>query len=196
MRPVIASLLAVLAVSVAGCDRQSPATEQANEALTAEAKMPPVAGNGAAVEGGQVDRSHVGEAAPELAFVAPDGSQTSLESFRGKPVLLNLWATWCAPCVAELPTLDALAEREADQLRVIALSQDFDGKEKVETFFADKGFANLQPYRDDEAAFSLSMQTNLPTTILYDAQGREVWRVLGDMDWTGEAAAELLAEVE
>ncbi|WP_239987466.1 TlpA disulfide reductase family protein [Sphingosinithalassobacter portus] len=194
MRPVIAFLLVAFAASLAGCDRQSNPPEQANDALPVDAPMPPVDGNAAVEEIGKLDRSHAGEMAPHLKIVAPDGSETSLDAFQGKPVLLNLWATWCAPCVAELPTLDTLAGREAGKVQVIALSQDFDGAEKVAAFFAKNRYAHLQPYRDDEAAFSLSMQTNLPTTILYDSQGREVWRMLGGMDWTGDAAAELIAE--
>ena len=194
MRPVIAFLLVAFAASVAGCDRQSAPAEQANDALPVEAPAPSVDGNAAVEEIGKLDRSHAGEMAPQMKIVAPDGSETALDAFRGKPVLLNLWATWCAPCVAELPTLDALAGREAGKVQVIALSQDFDGAEKVAAFFARNRYAHLQPYRDDEAEFSLSMQTNLPTTILYDAQGREVWRMLGGMDWTGDAAAELIAE--
>jgi hypothetical protein len=92
-----------------------------------------------------------------------------------------------------MPTLDALAVRESDKLQVVTVSQDFEPA-KVAPFFAEKKFRKLQPYIDSETAFSTQMGLNLPATILYDSQGREVWRMLGDTDWAGEAAAKLIAE--
>lgn len=184
MRPTIALLL--LAASLTGgCDRQSGQPQQAN-ATNAAAEAAPAALD-------KVDRSHKGEAAPSFAFTDPKGRKVTLADFRGKPVLLNLWATWCAPCVKEMPTLDALAVREGDKLQVLTISQDSDA-EKVAPFFAEKKFSKLQPYLDPEMAFSLQMGLNLPATILYDSQGREVWRRQGDTDWAGAAAAELIAE--
>ena len=153
--------------------------------MTADVKAP--AGAGA------VDRSHKGEAAPATPFTGPDGRKMTLADFRGKPVLLNLWATWCAPCVKEMPTLDALAVSQGDKLKVLTLSQDFDAA-KVAPFFAKAGFKRLESYLDTETAFSSGMGLNLPTTILYDAKGREVWRVAGEMDWSGARAAALIAE--
>jgi thiol-disulfide isomerase/thioredoxin len=117
-----------------------------------------------------------------------------LASFRGKPLLVNLWATWCAPCVAEMPTLDALAAREKD-LQVLAVSQDLDGKEKVDAFFAQRGFRMLQPYIDPQLSLMSELKVNtLPTTILYDAEGREVWRMTGMEDWEASRAAGLIQE--
>ena len=110
-------------------------------------------------------------------------------------MLVNLWATWCAPCVAEMPTLDALAVREEGRLHVLALSQDLDGQAKVDTFFAERRFARLEPYIDPQLALmgELAVQS-LPTTILYDAEGREVWRVTGIEDWQSARAAKLIEE--
>ena len=183
-------LLLLGALSIGGCDRQSQAPQQAN-ALETEAG--PV--NETVVEEtiGTLDRSHKGEAAPALQFRDPAGAQVTLASFQGKPVLLNLWATWCVPCVAEMPTLDALAQ-SLEGTKVLVLSQDLEGAAKVAPFFAQRQFKRLEPYLDTDAAFSLNMGVNLPTTILYDSQGREVWRMLGGMDWTGETARELIAE--
>lgn len=141
----------------------------------------------------KLDRSHKGEAAPAFPFVDAQGKKHTLADFRGKPVLLNLWATWCAPCVKEMPTLDALAAREGDRLQVLTISQDFDAA-KVAPFFAEKKFRKLQPYRDPDLAFSTQLGVNLPTTILYDAAGREIFRMSGDADWSGDAAAKLIAE--
>ncbi|MFS2109381.1 TlpA family protein disulfide reductase [Sphingomonas sp. Sphisp140] len=143
---------------------------------------------------GGIDRSHKGETMREYAFFDPAGKRTNLSAYKGKPVLLNLWATWCIPCRAEMPTLDALAGQKGDALRVITLSQDFKGREAVDPYFAKAGFKHLKPWTDPDAAFSLGVEANLPTTILYDAAGKEVWRVSGEMDWAGAKAAALLAE--
>ncbi|HEX8625287.1 MAG TPA: TlpA disulfide reductase family protein [Allosphingosinicella sp.] len=144
---------------------------------------------------GLLDRSRAGSAAPATAFEDPDGAPATLADFRGKPVLLNLWATWCAPCVAEMPTLDRLAAREKDRLRVLTISQDLDGREKVEAFFARQGYRNLETWLDPRMALMTELKADmLPTTILYDPQGREVWRVAGPEDWTSGEAALLLRE--
>jgi thiol-disulfide isomerase/thioredoxin len=142
----------------------------------------------------KIDRSKAGEAAPTSPFKAPDGETVTLASFKGKPVLLNLWATWCAPCVREMPTLDALAVREAGKLQVLTVSQDLEGAAKVTPFFEKAQFKALKPYLDTDVALSTGYGVNLPTTILYDSAGKEVWRVSGDMDWAGAQAAKLIAE--
>ncbi len=141
-----------------------------------------------------LERSHKGEAAPGTQFLDPEGKRTSLAAFRGKPVLLNLWATWCIPCVKEMPTLDALAGKKNNQIKVITLSQDLKGKEVVTPWLAKAGFRHLEPWTDPDTAFSVNQNVNLPTTILYDSAGKEVWRVTGDLDWTGPEATALLAE--
>ena len=108
-------------------------------------------------------------------------------------MLLNLWATWCGPCVKELPTLDALAAREAGKLAVVTLSQDMDaGKPKA--FLAERKLSHLGDYTDAKMQWLPAVTANLPTSILYGADGKERWRVLGDLDWTGPVAAKALAE--
>ena len=183
MRSTIALLLIATGL-IGGCDRQSGPQRQA-EGANAAAPAPVVPD--------KLDRSHKGEATPTFAFTDAKGAKRTLADFRDKPVLLNLWATWCAPCVKEMPTLDALAAREGERLQVVTVSQDFEPA-KVAPFFAEKKFRKLQPFIDSETAFSTQMGLNLPATILYDSQGREVWRMLGENDWAGEAAAKLIAE--
>lgn len=198
MRPLIALLLSA-GLMIGGCHRQSEPAPQGNrgvEEMPATAGAANTSGNEVVEEEeiGTLDRSHKGEAAPDFPFENPAGAKVTLASFRGKPVLLNLWATYCAPCVKEMPTLDALSASIGDKVEVLTLSQDFKGAEVVDPFFQKAGYKKLQPYLDKEAAFVLSMNVNLPTTILYDSQGREVWRMLGGMDWTGQHARELIAE--
>ena len=182
-----------LLLLLAACDGATPPAAQTN-AATPAAPAKPVADNGV------VDRKQVGLAAPDATFQGPEGEPVTLAAFRGKPVLLNLWATWCAPCVAEMPTLDALAARRAGDLSVITVSQDSDGDEetaaaKVGAFFDKMKFAQLGAYVDTESAVMTQLGVGvLPTTILYDAAGKEVWRVTGELDWTGARAAKLIAE--
>ena len=193
MRSTIA-LLPVLILGIAGCDTAKQPGEQANAAVGGESAAAPENAADAVERIGKIDRSHQGEAAPTLAFAAPDGTKTTLAAFKGKPLLLNLWATWCAPCVREMPALDRLAQREGERLQVLTVSQDLEGAAKVTPYFQKAGFKALQPYLDPDVGLSVHYGVNLPTTILYDAQGREVWRVAGDMDWDGETAKEWLAE--
>lgn len=190
-RPGVVLLLGS-ALFAAACDRQAAAPEQANSAALLSPDE--VAAPADTLQPGTFDRSRKGEAAPNAAFAAPDGKQVTLQSFRGKPLLVNLWATWCAPCVAEMPTLDAAAVRLGDRVQVLAVSQDLDGAAKVRPFFEARGFKRLQPYLDPEIALSTAYGVNLPTTILYDAQGREVWRRLGGYEWNSPEALRAIAE--
>lgn len=198
MRLVIASLLGLaFGLPLAGCDRQK-ASEPQGEAAAAANEAD--AGNAASAEAyptGRLDRSHAGTPAPDVAFEDPHGRPARLSDFRGRPLLVNFWATWCGPCVVEMPSLDALAAREGERIRVLALSQDMNGRQKVTDFFAERDFARLEPYLDPDMdiMMSLGIET-LPTTILYDAEGVEVWRMTGMSEWDGERAARLLTEAE
>lgn len=211
MRLVISLLPGLaLACALAGCDRQNPPAPQGNEANAATTAAAPAAPGGApgadngttheAYPTGRLDRSHAGTAAPALAFQGPDGQPTRLAAFRGRPVLVNLWATWCGPCVVEMPSLDALAGRQSAErgLRVVGISQDStDGRQKVTDFFAAHHFQHLQPYLDSEMGLMMALGLDtLPTTILYDSQGREVWRMVGMADWQSDRVARLLLEAD
>lgn len=198
-RLAIACLL-VAATGIAGCDRQSDAPAQAtptaNMATTGEVASDEVTATAAAPAAPQtgVDRSHRGESAPTASFKGPDGAATTLAAFRGKPVLMNLWATWCGPCVAELPTLNAAAAALDGKVHVLAISQDTQKAAEVPQFLADHGAKALAPYVDDQMALSLGYGANLPTTILFDSTGKEVWRWHGGNEWTSPAATALIAE--
>ena len=179
MRLIVLLLIGLVA---AGCDRQK-----------AEAPQAPVAGQ--PVKG--VDRGHRGEAAPTTSFRDPDGGEISLADFRGRPVLVNLWASWCAPCIQELPTLQKLEEAQAQdgQMGVIAVSQDMGPAASVDAFLKGKGISRFAAFHDPDMALSTALSVQvMPTTLLYDSQGREIWRYTGDLDWTGAEAKALLAE--
>ncbi len=193
MRSTIALLL-ILGLGIAGCDSGKQPQPQATATVADESTAAADNASDEPERVGTVDRSKQGEAAPDHGFLDPTGKPVTLASFRGKPLLVNLWATWCAPCVREMPTLDRLAVREKDKLQVLVISQDLDGAAKVTPFFEKAKFAALQPYLDPDVKFSTGYGVNLPTTILYDAEGKEVWRVSGDMEWDGETAAKWIAE--
>ena len=133
------------------------------------------------------------QAAPDVAFTDAAGTRHALSTFRGRYVLLNLWATWCAPCVKEMPTLAKLQSEYAGKpVKVIAISLDKGDADvaKARAFIADK--APLQFYHGDYSlAFSLTPAAEgLPTTLLFDRDGRERARLAGGADWsTPEAKA-------
>jgi thiol-disulfide isomerase/thioredoxin len=184
VRLIVSLLFLATAPMVAGCDRQKAEAPQA-PATQQEAKG--------------VDRSHKGEPAPAVKFKNPDGGEFDLTKFKGTPVLVNLWASWCAPCIKELPTLQQLEQAQADegQLGVIAVSQDQAPQESVEAFLAERDLGRFAAVHDADMNLTSALNIQvMPTTILYDAQGREVWRYVGDLDWTGEDAAKLLAELD
>jgi hypothetical protein len=96
-----------------------------------------------------------------------------------------------------MPHLDALAAREAERVQVLAISQDTDGREGVTRFFGQRNFQRLQPYLDPQLDIMMALRVDtLPTTILYDAQGREVWRMTGMAEWGDERTTGLLREAE
>ena len=191
--PGSSRLIVLLLIGLSGfitgaCDRQKP---EAPQAAPTEAADQEASGKG-------VDRSHKGEAAPTVTFKNPDGGDFTLAKFKGGPVLVNLWASWCAPCVKELPTLQKLEESHAidGQLGVIAVSQDMAPKGSVDAFLASKQISRFAAFHDPDMALSSALGVQImPTTILYDKAGKEVWRYTGDLDWTGAEAAKLLAEV-
>ncbi|NKJ42979.1 MULTISPECIES: TlpA family protein disulfide reductase [unclassified Novosphingobium] len=180
--PLILGALA--AATLGGCDRQASPPAQPSSAAAAPA-------GGANAAAGKIDSSHKGAAMPAFALTGPDGTKVSSKDLAGKPVLVNLWATWCGPCVVEMPTLDKLA---AGGLRVLTVSQDSAGQaDKVKGFKAEHGLAHVQMLLDPDNDLSFHYNTGvLPTTVVYDAQGKEVGRVVGAFDWTGPEAAALI----
>ena len=136
---------------------------------------------------------------PELAFTDAEDKPVTLAGYKGKTVLLNFWATWCAPCVKEMPSLDRLqAEMGKDRFVVLPLSLDGPSRPKVAPFYADRKLANLGIYFDKGKKVLGALDVSvLPTSILIDAQGRELGRLEGEADWDKpEALALMKAAVE
>jgi thiol-disulfide isomerase/thioredoxin len=122
---------------------------------------------------------------PDVQFLDGEGHAQSLADFRGKVVLLNIWATWCLPCRQEMPTLDRLqTSLGGPDFEVVALSIDHDGPGVVKKFFAEIGIKNLAIHIDPsgEAGFTLAT-AGLPTTLLIDREGREMGRLVGPAEW-------------
>jgi len=131
---------------------------------------------------------------PDLVFKDSTGSEVSLRKWRGRVVLLNLWATWCAPCRKEMPTLNAVQKQLGSKdFEVVALSVDRKGIEASAAFLKDTGADSLGLYID-ESTTSLNMlqALGLPVTVLIDRKGREIGRLLGPAEWDSAEAVALM----
>jgi thiol-disulfide isomerase/thioredoxin len=153
----------------------------------------------AATQGAPFARAGGPKEVPALQFEDAAGHARSLADFKGKVVLLNLWATWCAPCREEMPALDRLqAELGGPRFEVVALSVDQQGAQIARKFFAEAGVKSLALYVDPsaQAAFKLGA-AGLPASLLVDASGREVGRHLGPAKWDSpEVVSELRRRIE
>ena len=127
----------------------------------------------------------------DIAFEDADGNKRTLAQFRGKAVLLNVWATWCGPCRKEMPALDRLqAKLGSDDFQVVALSIDRGGVAAVKSFYDEIDVRSLGINVDSttDAQAKLGV-VGVPTTLLIDREGREVARYTGPADWDGPSVA-------
>jgi len=134
---------------------------------------------------------------PEIAFADEAGDPVTLDRWRGKVVLLNIWATWCGPCRTEMPTLDRLqAALGGDDFAVVALSIDRAGASVVREFFDDTGIGHLEVFVDTsmQAASELRL-LGLPGTLLIGPQGQELARHMGVAEWDAPVMLAFIAEV-
>jgi thiol-disulfide isomerase/thioredoxin len=187
-RPPLALLGVSLLLTLSGCDTEKGTASQGAQAETAGSP----AGSPAARY--RIDRSQAGTALSSVQLRAPDGSSRPLTSLIGRPVLLNLWATWCAPCVEELPTLERLSQALGSDAHVVLLSQDLAEADVPTRFLTERAVRTPQNWHDPDNEVGLAAGGNLPTTILYDREGKEVLRVIGPLDWAGAEARALLTE--
>ena len=133
--------------------------------------------------------------APDIAIVGPSGKPMKIADLKGNVVVLNMWATWCAPCKVEMPTLAKLqAAYQTQPLKVVALSADAPEKAAEAKAFIAKN-APLQPYLANGSSILFKFQpavAGLPGTIIYDKKGAERARVSGDADWNSKEARQLV----
>lgn len=135
---------------------------------------------------------------PDLAFTDAAGKALSLADFRGRTVLLNLWATWCVPCRKEMPTLDALQGKlGGPRFEVVAVNIDTRDPDKPKQFLKDIGVRELAYYADPSAkAFqdlkSIGRAFGMPTTLLVDPHGCEIGTIAGPAEWASKGAVQLI----
>lgn len=133
--------------------------------------------------------------APATVFKDVTDADKTLADFRGKALVVNFWATWCAPCVKEMPTLDALqAQMGGDTFQVLTISQDREGAKVAQPFMEKNAWKNLALYTEPQARFQRDASIRgLPTTLIIDRAGKEVGRVEGEVNWT---SAEVLDKLK
>jgi thiol-disulfide isomerase/thioredoxin len=131
---------------------------------------------------------------PRVDFTDGAWRELTLETFLGKVVLLNIWATWCVPCREEMPTLDRLqAKLGGSDFHVVALSIDLEGIFAVKDFYEELNLKSLEIYADDRMSAPSSLGViGIPATLLIDREGREIGRMLGPAEWDSD---DVIAEI-
>jgi thiol-disulfide isomerase/thioredoxin len=133
----------------------------------------------------------------DTAFTAEDGGQMTLADYEGQIVVLNFWATWCAPCRKEMPYLsDLQRQMGGDDLQVVTVATGRNPRPAIERFLEEIGVDNLPLHTDERQALARSMGVlGLPATIILDREGREIARMQGEADWSSENAIAILTEI-
>ena len=135
---------------------------------------------------------------PELGFAAPEGTKASLADFRGRTVLLNLWATWCVPCRQEMPALDRLqAKLGSKDFEVVAINIDTRDPQKPKNFLKEAKLSRLGYFSDEKAKVfqdlkAIGRALGMPTSVLVDGQGCEIATIAGPAEWDSEDAVKLI----
>ena len=124
---------------------------------------------------------------PVAAFLidTDKGQSLTIHDFKGRYVLMNFWATWCAPCVKEMPTLDALSKKlDPKQFQIVAVNENSKGMDVTPNFYAQHNLKNLGVYVDTSGrGLPMVKARALPLTLIIDTQGNEIGRVEGDVNW-------------
>lgn len=134
--------------------------------------------------------------APDLVFEDAEGNLLSVSDFQGKPLILNFWATWCAPCREEMPFFDQLAAEMGDEVAMVTVSQDLGGMSSIRPFFEELGLQHLTMYADpNNIAMRVFRLRGLPTTFLINSRGELVGRAEGVIKWDLSETRDLLAKI-
>lgn len=141
--------------------------------------------------------SETPEPVPDIAFTDREGNEMRLTDWQGKVLLVNFWATWCAPCREEMPSLDALqAEMGGDDFEVLTIAAGRNPLPAIDKFFNEQEITGLPVLRDERQHLSRALGVmGLPVTILIDRDGNEVGRVIGDIDWNSEQVRDLISQM-
>jgi thiol-disulfide isomerase/thioredoxin len=144
----------------------------------------------------QMKASAPGRTAPNIPFTSREGQKT-VKDFAGRVVVLNLWATWCAPCIKELPSLDRLQGAfNVKDVSVVVVAQDTAGWAVVDRKWPKLGMRNIDTYLDDDIMLTNTFRApSLPLTIVYDRKGREVARMMRPAEWDAPEAKAFLQAV-
>ena len=131
---------------------------------------------------------------PPIRFVNGENAETSIDTWKGKVVLLNLWATWCAPCRKEMPDLEKLkAELAGDDFDLVALSIDRTGLEKPRKFLEEIGVKHIELFNNSSGRLASSLKAfGMPTTLLLNRKGQELGRLVGPAEWDSPEAVALI----
>jgi thiol-disulfide isomerase/thioredoxin len=138
-----------------------------------------------------------GERLPPLEMETPEGDVIGVDAFAGRVVVLNLWATWCAPCKREMPTLAALqAAFDPAAVRVVALAVDRADFDQLRAFLAELDAGGLELVRDADGAAARALEApGLPVTLIIDPEGRERFRHAGYADWSTPEVVAAIADL-
>lgn len=129
----------------------------------------------------------------DVSFKNEDGSDMTLAAYDGQYVVLNFWATWCAPCRKEMPHLSHLQDEYGDELEVVTIATGTNQRPAMQRFLDEIGVDNLPMHTDASSALARDMGVvGLPVTLILDPEGYEIARLIGDADWTSDSAKTIL----